>query len=36
MVQYIKNVQSTIFRDFTLEEVLDIEYKLLHLRGNRI
>ncbi len=33
MVQYIKNVQSTIFRDFTLEEVLDIEYKLLHLAG---
>jgi hypothetical protein len=31
MVQYIKNVQSTVFRDFTLDEVLDMEYKLLHL-----
>jgi hypothetical protein len=33
MVQYIKNVQSTIFRDFTLDEVLEMEYRLLHLEG---
>lgn len=33
MVQYIKNVQSTIFRDFTPEEVLAMEYKLMHLEG---
>ena len=33
MVQYIKNVQSTVFRDFTLDEVLDMEYKLLHLES---
>ncbi len=33
MVQYVKNVQSTIFRDFTLDEVLDMQYRLLHLQG---
>jgi hypothetical protein len=33
LAQYIKNVQSTIFRDFTLDEVLAMEYKLLHLEG---
>jgi hypothetical protein len=33
LVQYINNVQSTIFRDFTLDEVLEMEYKLLHLEG---
>jgi hypothetical protein len=32
-VQYVKNVQSTIFRDFTLDEVLEIQYKMLHLEG---
>jgi hypothetical protein len=33
MVQYIKNVQSTIFRDFTPDQVLDMAYKLLHMEG---
>jgi hypothetical protein len=33
LVQYIKNVQSTIFRDFTPDEVLEMEYKLLNLEG---
>jgi hypothetical protein len=33
LVQYIKNVHSTIFRDFTLDEVLDMEYRLLQLEG---
>lgn len=33
MVQYIKNMQSTIFSDFDLDEVLDMEYKFLHLQG---
>lgn len=33
MVQYIKNVQSTIFRDFTPEETLAMEYKLMHLEN---
>jgi hypothetical protein len=33
LAQYIKNVQSTMFRDFSLDEVLAMEYKLLHLEG---
>jgi len=31
--QYIRNVQSTIFRDCTPEEVLDLHYKLLGYEG---
>ncbi len=31
--QYIRNVQSTIFRDSTPEEVLDLHYKILGLAG---
>lgn len=27
--QYIRNVQSTVFRDFTAEEVLELHYRLL-------
>jgi len=27
--QYIRNIQSTVFRDFTLEEVLEFHYRLL-------
>jgi hypothetical protein len=33
LAQYVKNVQSTIFRDFTPDEVLEIHYKILHLQG---
>jgi hypothetical protein len=33
LLQYVKNVQSTIFRDFTLDEVLEMQYKFLHLEG---
>lgn len=33
MAQYVRNVQSTIFRDFTPDEVLAMEYRLLHLEG---
>jgi len=33
LVQYVRNIQSTIFRDFTLDEVLDMEYRLMHLEG---
>ena len=31
--QYIRNVQSTVFRDFTPEEVLEQHYKLLGYKG---
>ncbi len=31
--QYVKNVQSTIFRDFTPQEVLAMQYKLLGYEG---
>jgi len=31
--QYIRNVQSTIFRDSTPEEVLELHYKILGLEG---
>ena len=31
--QYIRNVQSTIFGDFTLEEVLEQNYKIMGLEG---
>jgi hypothetical protein len=31
--QYIRNVQSTIFRDCTPEQVLDLHYKILGLEG---
>lgn len=31
--QYIKNVQSTIFRDSTADEVLELHYKILGLQG---
>jgi hypothetical protein len=31
--QYIRNVQSTIFHDCTLEEVLELHYKLLGIEG---
>ena len=30
---YIRNIQQTIFSDFTPEEVLDLHYKILHLEG---
>jgi hypothetical protein len=33
LAQYVRNVQSTIFRDFTPEEVLEIHYKVLRLTG---
>jgi hypothetical protein len=33
LAQYVKNVQSTIFRDFTPDEVLELHYKILHLEG---
>lgn len=33
LAQYVRNVQSTVFRDFTPEEVLAIHYKLLGLQG---
>lgn len=33
LAQYIKNVQSTIFRDMTPEEVLAFHYKILGLEG---
>jgi hypothetical protein len=32
-VQYVKNIQATAFNDFTLDEVLDLHYKFLHLEG---
>lgn len=31
--QYIRNVQSTVFRDSTPEEVLELHYKILGLEG---
>lgn len=31
--QYIRNVQSTVFRDSTAEEVLELHYKILGLEG---
>ena len=31
--QYIKNIQSTVFRDCTPEEVLELHYKLLDYQG---
>jgi hypothetical protein len=31
--QYIRNVQSTIFRDMTPEQVLDMHYKILGLQN---
>ena len=31
--QYIRNVQSTIFRDLTPEEVLEMHYRILGLQG---
>jgi hypothetical protein len=31
--QYIRNVQSTVFRDSTPDEVLDLHYKVLGLQG---
>jgi hypothetical protein len=33
LVQYVRNVQSTIFRDFTPDEVLELHYKILGLEG---
>ncbi|HEV2274283.1 MAG TPA: twin-arginine translocation signal domain-containing protein [Acidobacteriaceae bacterium] len=33
LAQYIRNVQSTIFRDFTPEEVLAMHYKILGYEG---
>jgi len=33
LAQYIRNVQSTIYRDFTPEEVLSMHYKELGLQG---
>jgi hypothetical protein len=33
LAQYIRNVQSTVFRDFTPEEVLELHYKLLGNEG---
>ena len=31
--RYIRNVQRTMYSDFTPEEVLELHYKLLHLQG---
>src|SRR5262249_2298135 len=31
--QYIRNIQSTVFRDSTPEEVLDLHYKILGYEG---
>jgi hypothetical protein len=33
LAQYVKNLQSTIFRDFSLDEVLSLSYRFLHLEG---
>jgi hypothetical protein len=33
LAQYIRNVQSTIFRDSTPEQVLEMHYKLMGLQG---
>lgn len=33
LAQYVKNLQSTIFRDFSPDEVLAMSYRLLHLEG---
>ncbi len=33
LAQYVKNLQSTFYRDFTPDEVLDLSYRLLHLEG---
>jgi hypothetical protein len=33
LAQYVRNVQATIFRDFTLDQVLEMHYKILHLTG---
>jgi hypothetical protein len=31
--QYVRNVQSTVFRDSTPEEVLELHYRILGLNG---
>jgi hypothetical protein len=33
MAQYVRNVQATIFRDFTPDQVLEMHYKFLKLTG---
>ncbi len=33
LAQYVKNLQSTFYRDFTPDEVLAMSYRLLHLEG---
>ena len=33
LAQYVRNIQSTVFRDFTPEQVLEMHYKLLGLQN---
>ena len=33
LAQYVRNVQSTLFRDFTPDQVLEMHYKILRLTG---